>query len=132
MVGAGIALMIAGMSSLGTLWLVVSGMVVGETGFMLSNVSLMVAGTSSLEDAQAGLGAGLLNTSIQLGSGVGLGVVATVIAMSLPGQTAEVDAVALQWGLMACLLFVAVAITLVARGMRNQISSDADRERDVL
>ncbi len=118
LVGGGLAMMTGGMTATRFLPLVVGGMIVGEGGFMLSNVSLTVAGTSSLEDDRAGLAAGLLNTSIQLGSGLGLGIVAVVIAANLPSATAESSAVALQWGLVACLGFVVVAVALVARGLR--------------
>ena len=116
-VGCGIAMMIGGMTSGGALPLVVAGMIVGESGFMLSNVSLTVAGTSSLADDRAGLAAGLLNTFIQLGSGVGLAVVAVVIAAHLPSGTAEADADALRWGLVACLCFVVLAVALVGTAL---------------
>jgi EmrB/QacA subfamily drug resistance transporter len=121
-VGGGIAMMTAGMTATGFLPLVVSGMVVGESGFMFSNVSLTVAGTSSLEDDRAGLAAGLLNTFIQLGSGFGLGVVAVVIAAQPWSGTVESNAEALRWGLMACLCFVVLAVALVAKGLRLPVS----------
>ncbi len=121
-VGCGIAMMIAGMTASGVLPLVVAGMFVGESGFMFSNVSLTVAGTSSMEDDQGGLAAGLLNTFIQLGSGLGLGIVAVVVAAQLPSGTVEANANALRWGLGACLCFVFLAVALVGRGLRARTS----------
>jgi|SRR5215207_9346121 len=52
---------------------VLAGMVIGECGFMLSNVPLTITGTESAGEEERGLAAGLLNTSIQLGSAWGLG-----------------------------------------------------------
>jgi hypothetical protein len=57
-----------GMSPTGSLPTVLGGMVVGEAGFMCSNVSLNVAGTAVLEEDRYGLAAGLLNTSIHWGA----------------------------------------------------------------
>jgi hypothetical protein len=58
-------------------------MVVREAGFMLSNVSLTIAGSGGADEDERGLAAGLLNTSIQLGNAWGLGVVATVVAAAI-------------------------------------------------
>jgi len=55
---------------------VLAGTVVGEAGFMFSNVSLTIAGTGATGEDGRGLAAGLLNTSVQLGNAWGLGVVA--------------------------------------------------------
>jgi EmrB/QacA subfamily drug resistance transporter len=129
MVGCGIATMVGGMTATGSLPLVVAGMVVGESGFMFSNVALTVAGTSSLEDDRAGLAAGLLNTFIQLGSGVGLGIAAVVIAAQLPSGSAESSATALRGGLVACLCFVAVALALVGRGLRARDAEPVQRDK---
>jgi EmrB/QacA subfamily drug resistance transporter len=60
LLGCGIAAMMAGMSAGGSIALLLAGSAVGEAGFMLSNVSLVVAGTSGLDDDKSGLAAGLL------------------------------------------------------------------------
>jgi hypothetical protein len=62
---------------------VLLGMVIGEGGFMLSNVPLTIVGSGSAGEDERGLAAGLLNTSMQLGNAWGLGVVATVVAPPL-------------------------------------------------
>jgi hypothetical protein len=59
-----------------------------------------------------------LNTFIQLGSGLGLGIVAVVVAAQLPSGAAESNAAALRWGLGACLCFVVLAVALVGQGFR--------------
>jgi MFS family permease len=121
--------MIAGMSGDGSLiMLVVVGMVVGEAGFMLSNVSLTVAATSGMATERGGLAAGLLNTSIQLGSGWGLGVVAAVVAVILPASD-RIDpdrySGALRWGLVTCICFCASGLLLVLLGLPRLRSNDS-------
>jgi hypothetical protein len=117
--------MIAGLTPEGPLFAVLLGMVIGEAGFMMSNVSLTVAGTAGLSEDRSGLAAGLLNTSIQLGSGWGLGIVAVVVAAALPTAQAgdpvdaEAYAAALRWGLVACICFSVLALALVAVGLRR-------------
>src|SRR5215213_6793572 len=81
----GLVLMAGGLLALAVgLWnsfpLVIVGMIVGETGFTSGSVALTIIATSSLGDQHAGLAAGLVNTSNQLGGGFGLGVVAAGVA----------------------------------------------------
>ncbi len=112
-----------GLTPTGPVGAVVAGMVApGEAGFMLSNVSLTVAGTEGLSGDRSGLAAGLLNTSIQLGSGWGLGIVAVVVAAALPGDHVGADAYAsaLRWGLVACVCFSVLALALVMGGLRRE------------
>lgn len=118
LVVAGLGAMIAGMTPTAPLATIIVGMVVGEGGFMMSNVSLVVIGTSVLSDSRSGLAAGLLNTFIQLGNGFGLGIVAAVVGVSLSGTAAAPDAAgALRWGLAACVGFAVVAFALVVTGL---------------
>jgi MFS family permease len=119
LLGCGIAAMMAGMSEAGNIAVLLAGSAVGEAGFMLSNVSLVVAGTSGLNDDKSGLAAGLLNTSMQLGNGWGLGVVALVVAANLPAGDPDPGsyADALRWGMFACLCCCALALILVAGGL---------------
>ena len=111
---AGLLLMM-GVFREGGLLLVLAGTVVGEAGFMFSNVSLTIAGTWARtgEDGR-GLAAGLLNTSVQLGNAWGLGVVATLIAAtSGPG----VSAGGLEAGLLACAAFALLAMPIAFFGL---------------
>jgi MFS family permease len=79
LIGSGVLLMTL-MSEAGGLLFVFSGMVVGETGFMFSNVPLTIAATGGVDEDERGLASGLVNTSIQLGNAFGLAAVATVVA----------------------------------------------------
>ncbi len=128
LVGAGLGTMIAGLARDGSLiMLIIIGMVIGEAGFMLSNVSLTVAATSGIGNERGGLAAGLLNTSIQLGSGWGLGVVAAVVAAILPaGDKIDPDhySAALRWGLFTCIGFCASGLILVLLGLPRLRSRD--------
>jgi len=118
---AGLVLVGAGVAAMGlavapaALPAVVAGMVVGEAGFMLGSVALTVLATGGLPDRDSGLAAGLLNTATQLGGGIGLGVVATVVATAAP---AEVTGPALRAGFVACLAFTGLGL-LVLRSIRE-------------
>lgn len=124
-VAMGVALMTS-MSRGAGLPVVVLGMVVGEAGFMLSNVSLTIAGSGAVGEGEQGLSAGLLNTSIQLGSAWGLGVVATLVAAAGTQGSGPTDPQALidglRTGLAACAGFAiaALPILLVARPGKPQ------------
>jgi MFS family permease len=123
----GLVLMAAGLIVLALavgIWnsfvLVISSMVVGEVGFMLGSVALTIMATSSLGDQHAGLAAGLVNTSNQLGGGLGLGIVTAVVAAT--ATNAEVDTAALALGFLTCLAFVATALILCATPALSTIS----------
>src|ERR671912_2502764 len=101
---AGGLLLMTLMSVGGGLIFVLLGMVIGEGGFMLSNVPLTIVGSGSAGEDERGLAAGLLNTSMQLGNAWGLGVVATVVAgvsAALGGEVGDSEALVggLRWGL---------------------------------
>jgi EmrB/QacA subfamily drug resistance transporter len=106
------------MSVGGGLAFVLLGMVIGEGGFMLSNVPLTIVGSGSAGEDERGLAAGLLNTSMQLGNAWGLGVVATVVAaasVALGGEASGSEALVggLRWGLYACVGFAVLALPVV-------------------
>ncbi|MDP8947173.1 MAG: MFS transporter [Actinomycetota bacterium] len=135
MAASGLALVAVGlllmtrMSESGGLPIVLLGMVVGEGGFMFSNVSLMIAGSGSTGEGQRGLAAGLLNTSIQLGNAWGLGVVATVVAAvttALGGEAGGPEAFVggLRWGLYACAGFAVLALPITLLGLPKNRSLD--------
>src|SRR5215211_3584448 len=119
LVAVGLLLMTP-MSVGGGLVFVLLGMVIGEGGFMLSNVPLTIVGSGGT--GERGLAAGLLNTSIQLGNTWGLGVVATVVAAvtsALGGESggAEALVIGLRWGLYACVGFAMLALPVVLMGL---------------
>jgi MFS family permease len=118
-------LLMTGMSADGGLPLVISGMVIGEAGFMLSNVPLTIAGSTGTGEQGRGLSAGLLNTSTQLGNAVGLGLVTSVAASAAAtlahNQTATIDTLAgLRWGLLVCAIFPALALAVVLLGLPSK------------
>jgi EmrB/QacA subfamily drug resistance transporter len=110
---AGLLLMM-GVSREGGLLLVLAGTVVGEAGFMFSNVSLTIAGTGATGEDGRGLAAGLLNTSVQLGNAWGLGVVATLVAATA-GPAASAGG--LGAGLLACAGFALLAMPIAFFGL---------------
>jgi len=127
---SGLALVAVGLFSMtpmsagGGLVFVLSGMVIGEIGFMLSNVPLTIAGSGSAGEDERGLSAGLLNTSMQLGNAWGLGIVATVVAAAtaaLGGEAAGSQALVggLRWGVLACASFAVLALPVVVFGLRG-------------
>lgn len=127
LVAVGLVLMMP-MSVGGGLLFVLLGMVIGEGGFMLSNVPLTIVGSGSAGEDERGLAAGLLNTSIQLGSAWGLGVVATVVAAAsaaLGGEAGgpEVLVGGLRWGLYACVGFAVLALPIVLMGLPRSVAS---------
>jgi MFS family permease len=89
----------------------VLGSVVAEAGFLLSNVALTIAGTDHPDSGVEGLLAGVLNTSIQLGTALGLGLVASVTAALLSHGLAD----ALRGGFLTCTVAALLAVLLCAR-----------------
>jgi hypothetical protein len=99
--------------------------VVREAGFMLSNVSLTIAGSGGADEDERGLAAGLLNTSIQLGNAWGLGVVATVVAAAtaaVSGEAVGAEALVggLRWGLYVCAGFAILGLPIILFGLRDE------------
>jgi EmrB/QacA subfamily drug resistance transporter len=131
LVAVGLLLMTL-MSVGGGLLFVLLGMVIGEGGFMLSNVPLTIVGSGSAGEDERGLAAGLLNTSMQLGNAWGLGVVATVVAaasVALSGEAGGSEALVggLRWGLYACVGFAVLALPVVLMGLpRSAASKDGE------
>jgi EmrB/QacA subfamily drug resistance transporter len=130
----GLALVVVGlllmtpMSVGGGLAFVLLGMVIGEGGFMLSNVPLTIVGSGSTGEDERGLAAGLLNTSMQLGNAWGLGVVATVVAAAsaaLGGEVGDSEALVggLRWGLYACVGFAVLALPVVLTGLPRSVAT---------
>jgi EmrB/QacA subfamily drug resistance transporter len=131
LVAVGLLLMTS-MSVGGGLAFVLLGMVIGEGGFMLSNVPLTIVGSGSTGEDERGLAAGILNTSMQLGNAWGLGVVATVVAAAsaaLGSEAGGSEALVggLRWGLYACVGFAVLALPVVLMGLPRSVAS-TDRE----
>ena len=127
LVAVGLLLMTP-MSVGGGLAFMLLGMVIGEGGFMLSNVPLTIVGSGSAGKDERGLAAGLLNTSIQLGRAWGLGVGATVVAAAsaaLGGEAGGSEALlgGLRWGLYACVGFAVLALPVVLTGLPRSVAS---------
>jgi EmrB/QacA subfamily drug resistance transporter len=127
LVAVGLLLMTP-MSVGGGLIFVLLGMVIGEGGFMLSNVPLTIVGSGSAGEDERGLAAGLLNTSMQLGNAWGLGVVATVVAAASAALGGEAGGSAalvggLRWGLYACVGFAVLALPVVLMGLPRSVAS---------
>ena len=125
LVAVGLLLMTP-MSVGGGLVLVLCGMVIGEGGFMLSNVPLTIVGSGGAGEEERGLSAGLLNTSMQLGGAWGLGVVATVVSAAsgaLGGEAGGSEALVggLRWGLYACVGFAVLALLVVLIGLPRSV-----------
>jgi MFS family permease len=127
LVAVGLLLMTP-MSLGGGLLFVLLGMVIGEGGFMLSNVPLTIVGSGSAGEDERGLAAGLLNTSMQLGNAWGLGVVAAA-SVALGGEASGSEALVggLRWGLYACVGFAVLALPVVLMGLpRSAASKDGE------
>jgi hypothetical protein len=113
----------AGVSEEGGLLVVLAGTVVGEAGFMFSNVSLTIAGSGGAGEDGRGLAAGLLNTSIQLGNAWGLGVVATlIVAVDASGSLAD----GLRAGFLLCTAFALLAVPISLLGLPTKAPPAAD------
>ena len=118
LLGGGVLMMLL-MSETEGLLFVLSGMVVGETGFMFSNVPLTIAATGGVRADDRGLASGLMNSSSQLGNAFGLAVVATVVAaVATSGGTADL-LLGLRWGLVVCMGVVALALPVTVFGLRR-------------
>jgi EmrB/QacA subfamily drug resistance transporter len=118
LLGAGVLLMML-MSETDGLLFVISGMVVGETGFMFSNVPLTIAATGGVKGDDRGLASGLMNTSTQLGNAFGLAIVATVVAAVAASGGHEDLLPGLRWGLVVCVGIVALALPISLFGLRS-------------
>jgi EmrB/QacA subfamily drug resistance transporter len=118
LVAGGLVVMTLGVATPSGFGTVITGTVLGETGFMLGSVALTIAATGSLADDQAGLAAGLLNTATQLGGAVGLAIVAALVtgATTIPS---------VQAGFLACIAFSVAALGLVSRLRPGMASAPA-------
>jgi MFS family permease len=112
LLGAGL-LLITRMSESDGLITVLCGTVVGEFGFMLSNVPLTIAASGSMRER--GLASRLMNTSIQLGNTLGLAAVATVV-----GAVGGSPVGGPRSGLLLCVAIVVLALPTTVFGLRGE------------
>jgi EmrB/QacA subfamily drug resistance transporter len=127
LVGAGLVLQISVDSSL--IW-VLTGMVVSESGFILSEVPTTIAGAAGLGKERGGLAAGLLGTSQQLGHALGLALIGTVISVVLGSAgTAQVELLthALKWGLVVIVAAALVALVMTLRWLPSHIPTESSK-----
>jgi MFS family permease len=124
-VGLGTALMVVATRVDGVLVMVMAS-VVAEAGFLMSNVALTVAGTDHPEADLEGVLSGVLNAAIQLGTGVGLAVVASVTGALLDDGLVR----ALGGGFLVCLVAAVGAILLASRVRAEAGLSRDDRLQD--
>ena len=121
--GAGLLVMALALAGRGVAS-VIAATVVWATGKVVADVAGTITATSGLDEDRKGLAAGLLSTSQQLGAACGLGVVAAVVAArsdAVGGATGSQPPVeALQWGLLAGVAFVALALSIVLVGLRRR------------
>jgi EmrB/QacA subfamily drug resistance transporter len=61
-------------------WAVFPGLLVSGIGLALTFVSVMIAGLTGVEPADAGVASGLINTNRQIGGSIGLAAVTTIAA----------------------------------------------------
>ncbi|CCH33251.1 MFS transporter [Actinosynnema sp. NPDC047251] len=109
-------LLVLGLGPAPDLWLLLPASVLWGVGFALSISALMVAGTSGVADAEQGVAAGLLNSSLQVGGAFGLAVVTAAI---VPGT----ELAMLRPGVVVILVFA--ALTLAAQLLRRRGGSRA-------
>ena len=121
--GAGLLVMALALAGRGVAS-VIAATVVWATGKVVADVAGIITATSGLDEDRKGLAAGLLSTSQQLGAACGLRVVAAVVAArsdAVGGATGSQPPVeALQWGLLASVAFVALALSIVLVGLRRR------------
>ncbi len=113
----GIALM-ARLQQRGGLAVVLGGMIVAESGFMLAEVPLTLVASTSVGANRSGLAGGILNTSLQLGHAVGLGAIATIVAARAAAvgevsSTPEALVSGFRYGLATGAGFVGLAFVLL-------------------
>jgi hypothetical protein len=99
----GVLVMLVGVPAERSVVVLIVGSVLGESGFMISNVGLTLAATSALPSDRGALAAALINSAAQLGGALGLALTGGVItAVLASGAALETG---LQAGLFACVLF---------------------------
>ncbi len=115
----GVVVMIVGVPGDRPVQVLVAGSVIGECGFMLSNVGLTVCATTAFPDGQSGMAAALVNSAAQLGGAVGLAVTGAVVA-GVTGAAEGRLAAGLQAGLAGCVVFGSAALAVAVSVAREE------------
>ena len=114
------------------------GTVVFGCGFVFGLVTLIIAGTAGVQNSEQGLASGLLNTSQQIGSALGLAILVAVstawtsaIATNLdssptPADIAAITTSGFQVALYTCVGFLMVGIVIAVMLIRER---DCTRDR---
>jgi MFS family permease len=124
-VGAGDSALI-GLEAGRATWIVIAGTLVSfGLGMGLAYPAATLGGVQGVEPADRGAAAGLNNTALQLGGGLGLAVVATAVTAALHGSspdvvTAEVGLQAARWGAVAATILPMLGALTVLVGMSGR------------
>jgi len=129
--GAGLMLVAARLTSEGGLVAVLFGMAVAEAGFVTANVPLTIAATGGVGKDERGLASGVLSTSTEFGNALGWAAVAAVVAAVADSGPRGSDALlsGLSWGLWSAVAFAGLALVLVILFMHPGVAGGKDRLR---
>ena len=132
----GATLLITGISAEGGLFYVISNAALSGLALGCSAVASTTCGTSAVEEEDRGLASGLLNSSAQIGTALGLAVlfavaVARTEAVALGGEPGREALVAgYRWaffvGAAVAALGVVAALRLVRRESRGEVDSSSE------
>jgi MFS family permease len=107
-------------------WLVVVGTLLSfGLGMGLAYPAATLGGVHGIEPADQGTAAGLNNTALQLGGGLGLAIVATAVTAGLQGNPPDAVAPdlglhAARWGAVAATVLPLLGALIVLVGMRDR------------
>jgi MFS family permease len=107
-------------------WLVIAGTLLSfGLGMGLAYPAATLGGVQDVEPVDQGTAAGLNNTALQLGGGLGLAIVATAVTAGLHGSapdavSPEIGLQAARWGAVAATLLPLVGAMMVFVGMRDR------------
>jgi MFS family permease len=107
-------------------WLVIAGTLLSfGLGMGLAYPAATLGGVQGVEPADQGTAAGLNNTALQLGGGLGLAIVATAVTAGLHGGAPdavapEIGLQAARWGAVAATVLPLIGAMMVLVGMRDR------------
>jgi EmrB/QacA subfamily drug resistance transporter len=132
----GATLLITGISAEGGLFYVISNAALSGLALGCSAVASTTCGTSAVEEEDRGLASGLLNSSAQIGTALGLAVLSAVAvartdAVAVGGEPgAEALVAGYRWaffvGAAVAALGVVAALRLVRRESRGEVDSSSE------
>lgn len=116
-------------TSSASIWLLLVATFVGGVANLVAIVGFMVSATSGLPDTEQGLATGLANMSTQVGITIGIPVMATVVAATLPaagaaGPRVLLDSIVAAVGVnVAICVLTAAAVGFALRPRRSALSA---------